>query len=187
MNIKRHSFSVYNHGSRKNGRYLKGNYYYNYYWREPFLTSTIMGGMGAWKPPPKWDMYQLPMKNTRFLNLQAVPRMLSPKVFLRMSTYTLENQHTVDGRNPAPVGMVNIPLFTGFYTSRWLFGISSINSITWKLMVGRWHLLSNGPFSGGVSFCMSFSISPIAGFNSNMIGWFPKPLCTEKLHPINIL
>ena len=26
--------------------------------------------------------------------------------------------HTVDGRNPAPVDMVNIPLFRGFYTSR---------------------------------------------------------------------
>ena len=25
---------------------------------------------------------------------------------------------TVGGRNPAPVDMVNIPLFTGFYTSR---------------------------------------------------------------------
>ena len=25
---------------------------------------------------------------------------------------------TVDGRNPAPVGMANIPLFTGFYTSQ---------------------------------------------------------------------
>ena len=26
--------------------------------------------------------------------------------------------HTVDGRNPAPADMVNIPLFTGFYTSQ---------------------------------------------------------------------
>ena len=26
--------------------------------------------------------------------------------------------HTVDGRNPAPVDMVNIPLFTGFHTSQ---------------------------------------------------------------------
>ena len=25
---------------------------------------------------------------------------------------------TVDGRNPAPVDMVNIPLFTGFHTSQ---------------------------------------------------------------------
>ena len=37
---------------------------------------------------------------------------------------------TVDGRNPAPVDIVNIPLFTGYYTNpRWLFGISSINSM----------------------------------------------------------
>jgi len=26
--------------------------------------------------------------------------------------------NTVDGRNPAPVDMVNIPLFAGFYTSQ---------------------------------------------------------------------
>ena len=39
-------------------------------------------------------------------------------------------KHTVDGQNPAPVGMVNVPLSIGFYTSkRWLFGISSINRI----------------------------------------------------------
>ena len=37
---------------------------------------------------------------------------------------------TVDGRNPAPVDVVDIPVFIGFYTSkRWLFGISSINSL----------------------------------------------------------
>ena len=29
-----------------------------------------------------------------------------------------ERQHTVDGKYPAPVDMVNIPLFTGFYTSQ---------------------------------------------------------------------
>jgi len=28
------------------------------------------------------------------------------------------SQDTVDGRNPAPVDMVNIPFFTGFYTSQ---------------------------------------------------------------------
>jgi len=26
--------------------------------------------------------------------------------------------HTVDGQNPSPVDMVNIPLFTGFHTSQ---------------------------------------------------------------------
>ena len=37
--------------------------------------------------------------------------------------------HTVDGRNPAPVDMVNIPLFTGFFVHpRWC-RISSINSM----------------------------------------------------------
>ena len=37
----------------------------------------------------------------------------------------------------APVDMVNIPLFTGFYTSkRWLFGISSINSRDQEFVLG---------------------------------------------------
>jgi len=30
--------------------------------------------------------------------------------------------NTVDGRNPAPVDMVNIPLFTAFYTSQVVVG-----------------------------------------------------------------
>ena len=30
----------------------------------------------------------------------------------------LIGKHTVDGKNPAPVDMVNIPLLTGFYTSQ---------------------------------------------------------------------
>jgi len=29
-----------------------------------------------------------------------------------------KNHHTVDGRNPAPVDMVNIPLFARFYTTQ---------------------------------------------------------------------
>ena len=43
----------------------------------------------------------------------------------------------VDGSEirPSPVDMVDIPLFTGFEKyPRWLFGISSINSATTKLM-----------------------------------------------------
>ena len=36
---------------------------------------------------------------------------------------------TVDGRNPAPVDMENIPLFIGFYTSQVVSQISAINSI----------------------------------------------------------
>ena len=37
---------------------------------------------------------------------------------------------TLDGRNPAPGDIENIPLFTWFYTSRVVVWISSINSIT---------------------------------------------------------
>ncbi len=36
---------------------------------------------------------------------------------------------TVDGRNPAPVDMVNIPLFTGIFTSQVVSQISSFNSM----------------------------------------------------------
>ena len=41
---------------------------------------------------------------------------------------------TVDGRNPAPVDMVIIPSYTGFYTSQVVSRISSINSM---LVTGR--------------------------------------------------
>ena len=35
---------------------------------------------------------------------------------------------TVDGGNPTPVDNVNVPLFTGFYTSQVVSRISAINS-----------------------------------------------------------
>ncbi len=38
---------------------------------------------------------------------------------------------TVDGRNPAPVDMVNILIFTGFYISQVVSRISSMKS-SWK-------------------------------------------------------
>ncbi len=38
--------------------------------------------------------------------------------------------HTVDGRNPAPVDMVNIPLFTGFHTCQVVQDFWTINSST---------------------------------------------------------
>ena len=40
---------------------------------------------------------------------------------------------TVDGRNPAPVDVENIHYLQGFLHPRWLFGISSINSIMAEL------------------------------------------------------
>ena len=50
-----------------------------------------------------------------------------PKMWLKQPGFFIN--HTVNGRNPAPVDMVNIPVFTWFYIHpRWLFGISSINS-----------------------------------------------------------
>ncbi len=53
-----------------------------------------------------------------------------------MSSWVMEDFFlidTLDGRNPAPVDMVNIPLFTGFYTSQVVSRISSINSTTASL------------------------------------------------------
>ena len=37
---------------------------------------------------------------------------------IRKSPFGTGKKHTVDGRNPAPVDMVNIPLSKGFYTSQ---------------------------------------------------------------------
>ena len=46
----------------------------------------------------------------------------------------IHGQNTVDGRNPAPVDMVDITLFTGFHTC-WVVQFFSINSMTCNL---RW-------------------------------------------------
>ena len=54
----------------------------------------------------------------------------------------------------SPVDMVNIPLFTGFYTSQVVSRISSINSIStkagnsyWVPLAERWHSGSSRLFS----------------------------------------
>ena len=51
-----------------------------------------------------------------------------------------KNDATVDGRNPAPVDMYNIPLFIGFYTSQVVSPISAINRIipTMRLSFQFW-------------------------------------------------
>jgi len=41
-------------------------------------------------------------------------------------TFEPKKTTTVDGRNPAPVDMVNIPLFVGFHTSQVVSRISAI-------------------------------------------------------------
>ena len=46
-----------------------------------------------------------------------------------------QHGHAVDGRNPAPVDMVNVPWFKGFYTSQ-LVQDYSINSTTKLSMLG---------------------------------------------------
>ena len=69
----------------------------------------------------------------------------SPKIGVKLPKQSLGNHHlvdTVDARIPAPVDMENIPLFTGFFTSkRWLLGISSINRMFSFLEVFIFHLL----------------------------------------------
>ena len=49
-----------------------------------------------------------------------------------MSSWVMEDFFlidTLDGRNPAPVDMVNIPLFTGFYTSQVVSRISEPSTV----------------------------------------------------------
>lgn len=51
------------------------------------------------------------------------------------------NNNTIDGRDPARVDIVDIPSFTGFYTSQVGFWISSINSTSsWFSFYGNGHL-----------------------------------------------
>ncbi len=53
-----------------------------------------------------------------------------PHCHMKISLVSNHFIDTVDGWNPAPLDMENLPLFTtGFIHPRWLFGISSINSI----------------------------------------------------------
>ena len=76
----------------------------------PFFHSSCFWNQSFWGKYVFWKL--VPSKQTKSKNLLAF--------------FT-----TVDGRNPAPVDMVNIPLFTRFYicqVARWC-RISSINSI----------------------------------------------------------
>ena len=66
--------------------------------------------------------------------------LVSPSVFLHLGVRAIDDatlDDTVDGRNPAPADLVNIPLITIIHP-RWLFGISSINSMigTYGCLVG---------------------------------------------------
>ena len=59
---------------------------------------------------------QAPMNNRV---LQCIQRVQLRCVFYQMIWFKQMKWYTtVDGRNPAPVNMVNIPLFIGFYTSQ---------------------------------------------------------------------
>ena len=62
------------------------------------------------------------MHRTIYNRLLALPTVsTSPLTFWVSPNKKHVASHTVDGRNPAPVDMVNFLLFTGFYTSkRWL-------------------------------------------------------------------
>ena len=53
--------------------------------------------------------------------------------FINSKCLDHEKSNTVDGRNPAPVNMVNIPVSTGFYTYQVVNRISSINSSSFNM------------------------------------------------------
>ena len=79
--------------------------------------SCVFSWSGGEKPLFCW---MLPGKITRWSAVLAAKRKR------RRSSEELYTLHTVDGGNPAPLGMVNVPCFTGFHMS--LVGrISSIN------------------------------------------------------------
>ncbi len=59
---------------------------------------------------------------------------------------------TVDGRNPAPVDMVNFTLFTSFYTSLVVSRISSINSITKHFGYLKWRYCALEGYFWGMGF-----------------------------------
>ena len=59
--------------------------------------------------PPKFDSEKSP-----WTVMVGFPTLRLPKV----GNHRSFSGATVDGRNPAPADMVNIPLFTGFYTSQ---------------------------------------------------------------------
>ena len=61
--------------------------------------------------------------------MKGIPLQNAPKFRFRNCRKNLPSYiHTVDGRKPAPVDMVNIPLFIGFFTSQVVSRIFSINS-----------------------------------------------------------
>ena len=60
--------------------------------------------------PSVWDVS---FKSYRYGNLDVHP---TSRVFFLLGYHL--SYATVDGRNPAPVDMVNIPLFIGFHTSQ---------------------------------------------------------------------
>jgi len=84
------------------------------------------------KPPPS---YSLPSFFTQF----AVRFQGGEIVFLG-SVGVQKFEDTLDGRNPAPVDMVNIPLFSWFYTSQVVqdFFHQQFNSITKSFISNFW-------------------------------------------------
>ena len=78
---------------------------------ETCCNSPLKAIAGAKKPAPDSKEFQI---------TASCPR--PQKIYLRRLNHDrsiyLKNLTTDDGRNPAPVDMVNIPLFVGFYTSQ---------------------------------------------------------------------
>ena len=67
---------------------------------------------GAWCFQPGWKRHAGRIRNHLPKNIRG------NKSKIRWARKLQMEWHTVDGTNPAPVDTVNIPLFTGFYTSQ---------------------------------------------------------------------
>ena len=81
--------------------------------------------------------------------------------------------NTVDGRNPAPVDMMNIPLFTGFYTSQVVqkFLPSTVSTV---LTIDAFRLFGEGE-----------KVAALMKPHCNKMGDSPSPQLTSQLLSIN--
>ena len=89
--------------------------------RRYYIYLPYMGGV--------WDLPGILSHHHHLLLLGLVKALESSRHWGSTVSILKIFRHTVDGRNPAPVDVVNITLYTGFIHPRWC-RISAINSIT---------------------------------------------------------
>ena len=81
---------------------------------------------------------------------------LDPKILL---VFYLEPKNTADGRNPPPVDMVNIPVFTRFYTSQ----------VLQDFFHQQYHHANSGKTTKKISARMCFATDFYGGIGTNKI------------------